>query len=356
MSLSPRIQGGHEACRDVQKLEDVPATDRDGSLKTPSNSRLQKIVKKQYLGAIEGLFALDLKQNWSSARRMFKLATPTPPPDRRWALDQLCNKSTMLYWEVSAQHPDPDYTPCPGDLLFACIYKRWFRCHNNDPDIGHGKFFAHPFQITPNGPRTIPETLQAHAHICGQATSNFHFHLLPLCRAIIVLLDEPFSWPEDEEDGTISLDKEAQRRTVVLVLTGHDQDLSFALNFDSIRSEALPLARKDVSAADSENMIRVSLKTAVHFIAESQRKQERESALLSSEGDSADTALDAKPESVFTTNKSGDEYVEYVFDNPSKSEKKWRAIDSAAWWLAAEKNGEMNFPHREFQHWKAKWV
>ncbi len=152
------------------------------------------------------------------------------------------------------------------------------------------------------------------------------------------------------------MDKEAQRRTVVLVLTGHDQDLSSVLNFDTIRSESLPLARKDVSAADSEDMIRVSLETAVQFIAESQRKEERERAFARPERDSAGTALDPKPDCVFTTNKSGDEYVESVFDNPSKSDKKWRAIKSAAWSLAAEKNGESNFPHREFEHWNAKWV
>ncbi len=313
-------------------------------------------MKQTYLETEEATFALDLKHHWSSDVRMSTLASPTPLSASRYELNQFCNKSTLLYWEVSAQNPDPDYIPCPGTFLFACIYKRWFRCHNNDPDIGHGKFFAHPFQITPNGPQTIPDIVQAHAHICGQVTSHFHFHLLPLCRAIIVLLDEPFSWPEEEEDGTFSLDKEAQRRTVVLVLTGHDQDLSSVLNFDTIRSESLPLAREDVSATDSENMIRVSLKTAVQFIAESQRKEERESALSSSERDSAGTALDPKPDGVFTKNKSGDEYVEFVFDNPSKIKKKWHAIDSAARSLAAEKSGSMNHRKLEFPHWNPKWV
>lgn len=355
MSLSPRIQGGCETCTDVQKLEDVPATDRDESLKTLFNSRLQEIVKKHYLGGKESIFALDLKQHWSSDRRMSQLTTPTPLVGGGEALD-LCNKSTMLYWEVSAQVPDPDYTPCPGTFLFACIYKRWFRCHNNDPDIGRGKFFAHPIQITPTGPRTIPEILQTHAHICGQVTSRLHFHLLPLCRAIIVLLDEPFSWPEAEADGTISLDKEAQRRSVVLVLTGHDQDLGNVLNFDTIRSQSLPLARKDVGAIESKNMIRVSLMTAVQFIAESQQKEERERAFSNSDRDSAGTALDRKPDGVFTTNKSGDEYVEYVFDNPSKSDEKWLSIKCAAASLAGEKSGELNFPRREFQHWNAMWV
>ena len=66
-----------------------------------------------------------------------------------------------------------------------------------------------------------------------------------------------------------------QRRTVVLVLTGYNQGLkSGDLNFDSIRSSALPLARDDTDD-DSKNVIRVPLKTAVHFI-EQLQQQEKE--------------------------------------------------------------------------------
>lgn len=42
----------------------------------------------------------------------------------------------------------------------------------------------------------------------------------------------------------MSPDDEPQRRTVVLILTGYNQGLkSGDLNFDSIQSNALPLAR-----------------------------------------------------------------------------------------------------------------
>lgn len=118
------------------------------------------------------------------------------------------------------------------------------------------------------------------------------FNLLPLCRTVIILLDEYFAPPVRKTDGTFSLDDEVQRRTAVLVLTGYDQDLSGAVNFDTIRSESLPLTRHDVSATDSGNVIRVSLKTAVQFIAELQQREER--AFSSSRKASANTAIESK--------------------------------------------------------------
>lgn len=253
------------------------------------------------------------------------------------SLEALCNKPTMLYWELSAL--DPDTGRCP-EIVFACIYKYWFRCHDNNPDIGFGQFFAHPFQITPTGPRTIPEILKRHAHLCDQAASRLkskksddaescpirrsrwqRFHLLPLCRAIIVLLDEFPPIPVRKMDGTVSLDDEVQRQTAVLVLTGYNQDLSGAVNFDTIRSESLPLARHDVSATDSANMIRVSLRTAVQFIAGLQQREER--AFPDSKDGSTDSTLDFKKDDVFAAVNDADEYVEDIFDNPSKSESKW---------------------------------
>lgn len=285
------------------------------------------------------------------------------------SLEALCKKPTMLYWELSAL--DPDTGRCP-EIVFACIYKCWFRCHDNNPDIGFGKFFAHPFQITPTGPRTIPEILKRHAHLCDQAASRLkskksgdaescpirrsrwqRFRLLPLCRAIIVLFDEFPPSPVRKMDGTVSLDDEVQRETAVLVLTGYNQDLSGAVNFDTIRSESLPLARHDVSATDSANMIRVSLKNAVQFVAGLQQREER--AFPDSKDSSTDTTLDFKTDDVFAAVNDADEYVEDIFNNPTKSESKW-LIRYAEEIVTAKERGE-NFHEREFGfHWRGSWV
>lgn len=153
-------------------------------------------------------------------------------------------------------------------------------------------------------------------------------------------------------DGTFSLDDEVQRRTAVLVVTDYDQDLSSALNFDTIRSESLPLARHDVSATDSGNVIRVSLKTAVQFIAELQQKEE--TAFSSSKRDSAGTALEAKSDGVFAAVNSAHEYVEDVLDNVSKSCSKWPAIRYALEGMKAKERGE-DLPETDFNHWNANW-
>lgn len=60
-----------------------------------------------------------------------------------------------------------------------------------------------------------------------------------------------------------------------LVLTGHDQNLSGAVNFNTVRSQSFLLARHDVSASEGASVIRVSWETAVRFIAELQRREAR---------------------------------------------------------------------------------
>lgn len=370
MPLSPPIQGGCGRFSDGQKLDNVSATNRDRFVNTPPDSKLRAELKRKYNRRREENFGAEIKQYWKSDSQMSKVVDLMPVIHHDRSLEPLCNKPTMLYWESSAL--DPDTGRCP-EIVFACIYKCWFRCHDNNPDIGFGKFFAHPFQITPTGPQTIPGILKRHAHLCEQAASRLkyiksgnaescptqwsrwqHFHLLPLCRAIIVLLDEVPPSPVRKTDGTVSLDDEVQRQTAVLVLTGYNQDLSGAVNFDTIRSESLPLARHDVSANDSANVIRVSLKTAVQFIAGLQRREER--AFSDSKDGSTDTALHFETNGVFAGVNNADKYVEDILDNPSKSESKWSAIRYAEERLRAKERGE-NLHEREFGfHWRGSWV
>lgn len=366
MSSSPPIQGGCEVYPNGQESEDVV---RNGSVNNSMNSKLRAELKRHYYLKKEAVFGENIKHYWKSESWMFKVLNLTPEVRHHQNLKQLCNKPTMLYWDISAQNADTN--SCPG-IVFACVYKCWFRCHDNKPDIGFGKFFAHPFQMTSTGPQTIPEILKAHAHLCDRAASQLkstksgdaescpiersrwqHFHLLPLCRAIIVLLDQYLSPPARKMDGIISLDDEVQRQTAVLILTGYNHDLSGAINFDTIRSETLPLARHDVSVTDSANMIRVSLKTAVQFIAELQQREER--AFSSSKRDSTDPTFESKTDGVFAAVNNADEYVEDLIDNASENDSKWFTIKYALEVLKAKERGE-DLHEAEFDHWNANWV
>ena len=357
----------HDGCGTVwlggKEHEDIPGTDLRGSVNSLCDSKLRAELKLQYYRAKRYTHGIDLKSIWYSDAWMFTIKDQTPvmrPP----AL--LCNKSTTLYWDVSAQQPG-GVNVCPI-IIFACIYKCWFRYHNNDPDMKFGKFFAYPSRITQTGPHTIPEILKAHVYLCDRAASDLesiksgpesdlnkrsyweNFHLLPLSRAIIVLLDECFTWPFLKEDGTMSLDDEMQRRTVVLVLTGYNQGLkSGDLNFDSIRSSALPLARDDTDD-DSKNFIRVPLKTAVHFIEQLQQREERADLNLTSESAPKDRG------STMRTEEEADAHVEDILANASTDPVKARKLKSATEVVRLIDSGLMR-PDLEFtDFWSQRYI
>ena len=233
-----------------------------------------------------------------------------------------------------------------------------------------GKFFAHPIRITGTGPQAIPDLLKTPAHFCDAAASHLrlvksgdtgscpversrwqHFHLLSLCRAIIVLLDDILS-PLIKMSYTISLDNEVRRQTAVFVLTRYDQDLSSETDFDTITAESLPLARRAVGATDGANMIRVSLKTAVQFDAELQQREER--AFSSSRRDSTETILESETNAISTAVNDNDEYVEIILANPTESSS-WSAIRDAFETVKAKWRGEMN-PGADSSHWSPRWI
>lgn len=105
-------------------------------------------------------------------------------------------------------------------------------------------------------------------------TRNLKF--LPICRAIVVILDELS--PEEDvggPDGRTYLDEEMQRQSIVLVLTGDDSGLSAPVTFNSLRAQSLPLVRTDCTASDNDiDVIRVFLALAIRFVADLERREE----------------------------------------------------------------------------------
>ena len=254
--------------------------------------------------------------------------------------------------------------------MCACIYKAWFRCYDNHPNIDFGHFFAHPYEITPTGPQTIPDILKTHVHICDRAKSqwetmeegdveehpekwrNWHrYRLLPLCRARFVLLDELARPTVKRVDGTVSLDDEITRMTAVLVLTGSDQGLSSPISFDPIRSNALPLARNDVGAMDGNRIIRVPLKTAVEFITGLQQREDR--ACLDSGRGTTDANVGAKADDELAAVDSADEFVDEILDGPESNSKQFW-ISQSLETIERRERGEV-VPEVELDHWKGNW-
>lgn len=177
--------------------------------------------------------------------------------------------------------------------------------------------------------------------------------MLPLCRAVVVVLDELLlSLPVRRIDGTISLDDEIQRRIAVLILTGHDDGLSNTISFDSIKSKSLPLARNDARALNNARIIRVSLKTAVRFIAELQQREDR--VFSSSKRDVVNINLEPNTYGFFVVDRAN-EYVNHILHNSVEDEVKQSEIRYAREIIRERECGEVSY-EAEFDHWNGSWI
>ena len=83
-------------------------------------------------------------------------------------------------------------------------------------------------------------------------------------------------------------------------------------------------------------VIRISLKTAVHFIKGLQQRENRANGIVA------------------TVDKE-DEYVDDILDNPEKSESKRSVISRAVDKIRAKEMGE-NLYEGVFTHWRGTWI
>ena len=137
---------------------------------------------------------------------------------------------------------------------------------------------------------------------------------------------------------------------MVLVLTGYNQGLKNGdLNFDNIRSSALPLARDDIDN-DSKNVIRVPLKTAVHFIEQLQQREERADSNLTSQS----APKDRGP--ITRTEEEANVHVEDILANASTDPDKARKLKSATEVVRLVDSGLMR-PDLEFtDFWSQRYI
>ena len=243
-------------------------------------------LRRSWHESRETTFAWRSREPWTSYMLSVDGSTTSSHRIYPWRLLSFCNKPTVLYWAHSAQRDDR----CPL-FIWASILKEWFRCYNLAPRMDFKYFFANPVCITSTGPRTISELLETHEAYCSATFSfldrlrrgeNEHaymddawpdqYKLLPVCRAIIVILDELV--PVHFHDCKIYLDLEVRRQNIVMVRTGKETSLSEPISFDDILDQALPLSRPDLETRNDIDAIRVPLATAVQFIVNLQRREE----------------------------------------------------------------------------------
>ena len=327
-----------------------------------------------------------LKATWrdvtSITIHMFVLESmlPTAAFLSPWTLARFCNKPTILYWLPSAQCEVGAGYPLDRHCsiyVFYCIFKAWFRCHADDPDINFEQFFATPIKITSTGPQTIDEILEAHRTLCGQVTLLLdevrsgtsepkrwnskhyadYYNLLPLCRAVIVVLDE-YVLPADpeEENGKFSLDRQVEAQSAILVLTGDTSGLGHPLDFDAIRSESLPpKPSMEAAAASGVETIRVSLKTAIHFIAEAKRREDTTLSNPASRVYDQDPSTDTSNDEYFPGFERAERWVENVMRResaaPVRGTKIYRAMNRIRERESGEADPRPSWSTR-FYHWE----
>ena len=126
------------------------------------------------------------------------------------------------------------------------------------------------FLHTPTNREGRSKTSTRTYHLKLSSTANYK--LLPLCRAIILILDRQPNYDEDDSDEYLYLDKAIDAFNIVMVLTGEDTTLSETISFDSIEGYALPLALPDADRC--VDAIHVLMAVAVQFMADLLRKEE----------------------------------------------------------------------------------
>lgn len=182
------------------------------------------------------------------------------------------------------------------------------------------------------------------------------FKLLPICRAIVVILDELSPEKDLEPDGLIHLDDEMERQSVLLVLTGDDFGLSTPITFESLRAQSLPLARTDYnSSSDGTDAIRVSLALAVRFIAALERREEatfRESKSNTIDGSLCPTAVFNGP-----VIRSADEWAnEIIKQAAEKGKENVYETRNAFRRIQAVQRGEEDRYESELPPFNARWI
>lgn len=180
-----------------------------------------------------------------------------------------------------------------------------------------------------------------------------NYHILPLCRAIVVLFDELLPPPAPKADGLTSLDEEVQRRTAVMIITEDNRGLSSPISFDAIRSELLPLARSDVHSANKSHIIRVSLKVAVQSVAELQKTEETLAPVAAD--DDVDPIAASKFDAVFAAVESADEYVDGILNESAKNSLDQGEIRDALENIERTERGE-DLYEAESDHWRGMWI
>lgn len=280
-STNPVLQDWVEHLRDLPPWAKLPTEE-------PMSPNLRATVREQlksayYMRHINS-YRKSLMFEWSEAGT--PLESPLIQLDRPI---RVLNHLAPLYWMPSAtKDKDPISTIM---MELTCIFKEWFKCHEKEPYIEGVNFPAVLLRVHSSGPTTVQELLAFHKLLTDRAISfeqdratrakwgQLNCHLRPTFPAIIMMLDHnvepvPDPNPVPPQGPRVNADEHSKKQTVLLIRTGNDSHLESPINFGSLKESCLPIARTDVPSDLSEDVIRVSLATAVKFLSDLEQRED----------------------------------------------------------------------------------
>jgi len=199
------------------------------------------------------------------------------------------NKATVLYWTQSAS----EMIGRKGPVILGGIWNAWFDALGREPQIQLDEFFAVPVGVREEYAKTVPGILRAHEKICAQirktveqnSRANYlikmcepwpdprYFKLHSICEALIVVFDKynPVA-TEKHADGFRHYDDVAEKQSILLVRTGHENGLSAPISFESLKDKTLPLGRNENMG--TIDIVRVPLQVGIQFVASLLQREE----------------------------------------------------------------------------------
>lgn len=233
------------------------------------------------------------------------------------------NKQIMVYFEPTS------VTSVEDDRLGRYVYRQWLRLHNGRPPFQRHSFFAKAVQIGDKGPQNLDELTAFHKDLCGvisdhlddtvdfypefdqgmgmspvaerpalfgprpdqrvQSWRNHGYNICHIFRALYMVVDDqslseargPARARREREDAARYLEEAHDHRlsqyTVLLVKTGDEAHLHSPISFLPLFEAglALDVRRDDYYGASQDRVVRVKLETAIRFVGELLRKEER---------------------------------------------------------------------------------
>jgi hypothetical protein len=248
---------------------------------------------------------IALRGEWYNAPAPYVTKPVSSPADASDSFEQLshldamtmCNKLTFLYWYPFAHGDEAIGLRGCTKAVCAAVWHRWIHIPTVHK-INFGFYFARVFRMT-QAP-SFADLLRWHEKLCDKAeqamTTNQrirNYKILPLCRAVVTVLDQQVSEEELSVMQTVTrvpgihppfMEAIGNLQNVLMIRTEKESALSAPIDFSSIAHHAMSITLPDDETQHTVSVpniswhttsIRVPLNIAIDFLSDIQAREQR---------------------------------------------------------------------------------